>query len=62
MRPDLSQPALRQRLAAHESAVGGFHLVEGQAQVALAEGSQRLLALLAIRDRPVKLLLLAGTL
>jgi DNA-binding SARP family transcriptional activator len=41
---------------------GGFHLVEGEAQVALAEGSQRLLAFLAIRDRPVKRLLLAGTL
>ena len=42
--------------------VGGFQLVEGNAQVALAEGSRRLLALLAIRGRPVKRLLVAGTL
>jgi DNA-binding SARP family transcriptional activator len=42
--------------------VGGFQLVEGEAQVALAEGSQRLLALLALRGRPVKRLLVAGTL
>src|SRR5205807_8116541 len=42
--------------------VGGFQLVEGDAQVALAEGSRRLLALLAIRGRPVKRLLVAGTL
>lgn len=42
--------------------VGGFQLVEGDAQVALAEGSQRLLALLALRGRPVKRLLVAGTL
>jgi DNA-binding SARP family transcriptional activator len=42
--------------------VGGFQLVEGDAQVALAEGSQRLLALLALRGRPVKRLLIAGTL
>src|ERR1700730_5105360 len=40
--------------------VGGFQLVEGEAQVALAEGSQRLLALLALRGRPVKRLLVAG--
>ncbi|MDQ6948468.1 MAG: SARP family transcriptional regulator [Actinomycetota bacterium] len=42
--------------------VGGFQLVEGDAHVALAEGSQRLLALLALRGRPVKRLLVAGTL
>jgi SARP family transcriptional regulator, regulator of embCAB operon len=42
--------------------VGGFQLVEGDAQVALAEGSQRLIALLALRGRPVKRLLVAGTL
>jgi SARP family transcriptional regulator, regulator of embCAB operon len=42
--------------------VGGFQLVEGDAHVALAEGSQRLLALLALRGQPVKRLLLAGTL
>jgi DNA-binding SARP family transcriptional activator len=42
--------------------VGGFQLVEGDAQVALAEGSQRLLALLALRGRPVKRVLVAGTL
>jgi DNA-binding SARP family transcriptional activator len=42
--------------------MGGFQLVDGDAQVVLAEGSQRLLALLAIRERPVKRLLVAGTL
>jgi DNA-binding SARP family transcriptional activator len=42
--------------------VGGFQLVEGEAQVALAEGSQRLLALLAVRGRPMKRVLVAGTL
>jgi DNA-binding SARP family transcriptional activator len=42
--------------------VGGFQMVEGGAHVALAEGSQRLLALLALRGRPVKRLLVAGTL
>ncbi|WP_338200114.1 BTAD domain-containing putative transcriptional regulator [Candidatus Nephthysia bennettiae] len=42
--------------------MGGFQLVEGEAQVVLAEGSQRLLALLALRGRPVKRLLVAGTL
>ncbi|MDQ6772351.1 MAG: SARP family transcriptional regulator [Candidatus Dormibacteraeota bacterium] len=42
--------------------MGGFELVEGDAHVALAEGSQRLLAFLAIRGRPVKRLLVAGTL
>ena len=40
----------------------GFQLVEGEAEVALAEGSQRLLAFLAIRERPVNRLLVAGTL
>jgi SARP family transcriptional regulator, regulator of embCAB operon len=42
--------------------VGGFQLVDGDAQVALAEGSQRLLALLALRGRPMKRVLVAGTL
>jgi DNA-binding SARP family transcriptional activator len=42
--------------------VGGFQLVDGDAHIALAEGSQRLLALLALRGRPVKRLLVAGTL
>ena len=42
--------------------VGGFQLVDGEAQVALAEGSQRLLALLALRGRPMKRVLVAGTL
>ena len=42
--------------------VGGFQLVEGEAELALAEGSQRLIALLALRGRPVKRLLVAGTL
>lgn len=42
--------------------VGGFKLVEGDAQVALAQGSQRLLALLALSGRPVKRALVAATL
>src|SRR3979490_2352870 len=42
--------------------LGGFQLVDGEAQVALAEGSQRLLALLAVRGRPMKRVLVAGTL
>ena len=42
--------------------LGGFQLVDGHAQVALAEGSQRLLALLALRRRPMKRVLVAGTL
>jgi SARP family transcriptional regulator, regulator of embCAB operon len=42
--------------------LGGFELVDGDAQVALAEGSQRLLALLALRGRPMKRVLVAGTL
>jgi DNA-binding SARP family transcriptional activator len=42
--------------------LGGFQLVEGDAQVAMAEGSQRLLALLAVRGQPVKRVLVAGTL
>jgi DNA-binding SARP family transcriptional activator len=42
--------------------LGGFQLVDGEAQVALAEGSQRLLALLALRGRPMKRVLVAGTL
>jgi DNA-binding SARP family transcriptional activator len=42
--------------------LGGFQLVDGEAQVALAEGSQRLLALLALRGGPMKRVLVAGTL
>jgi DNA-binding SARP family transcriptional activator len=42
--------------------LGGFELVDGDAQVALAQGSQRLLALLALRGRPMKRVLVAGTL
>jgi SARP family transcriptional regulator, regulator of embCAB operon len=42
--------------------VGGFQLVDGDAQVALAEGSQRLIALLALRGRPMRRVLVAGTL
>src|ERR687884_1343593 len=42
--------------------VGGFQLIEGEAEVALAEGSQRLLAFLALRGRPMKRVLVAATL
>lgn len=42
--------------------LGGFQLVQGDAQVALAEGSQRLLGLLALRGAPMKRVLIAGTL
>jgi SARP family transcriptional regulator, regulator of embCAB operon len=42
--------------------VRGFQFIQGDAQVALAEGSQRLLALLALRGRPVKRVAIAGTL
>jgi DNA-binding SARP family transcriptional activator len=42
--------------------LGGFQLVDAEAQVALAEGSQRLLALLALRGGPIKRVLVAGTL
>src|SRR5205823_4024760 len=42
--------------------LGGFQVVDGGAQVALAEGSQRLLALLALHGRPMRRVLVAGTL
>jgi SARP family transcriptional regulator, regulator of embCAB operon len=44
------------------SLLGGFGLFNGRVDLTLAEGSQRLLALLALRKRPVKRLLAAGTL
>lgn len=44
------------------SLLGGFGLFNGQVDVALAEGSQRLLAFLALRKRPVKRTFAAGTL
>jgi SARP family transcriptional regulator, regulator of embCAB operon len=42
--------------------VRGFQFIDGDAQVALAEGSQRLLALLALHGRPAKRVMVAGTL
>lgn len=42
--------------------MGGFGLFNGRVDVALAEGSQRLLAFLALRRRPVKRVFAAGTL
>lgn len=42
--------------------LGGFRLLEKEAEVALAEGSQRLLAFLALQRRPVRRALVAGTL
>lgn len=44
------------------SLLGGFGLFNGQVDVALAEGSQRLLAFLALRKKPVKRTFAAGTL
>ena len=44
------------------SLLGGFGLFNGQVDVALAEGSQRLLAFLALRKRPVKRTFAAGSL
>src|SRR4051812_18412817 len=44
------------------SLLGGFGLSDGRHDVAVSEGSQRLLAFLAIRRRPVKRVLVAGTL
>jgi DNA-binding SARP family transcriptional activator len=42
--------------------LGGFRLLHGDAQVALSEGSKRLLALLALRPQSVNRGLVAGTL
>ena len=42
--------------------LGGFGLYNGQVDIALAEGSQKLLAFLALRKKPVKRTLAAGTL
>lgn len=44
------------------SLLGGFGLFNGRVDVALAEGSQKLLALLALRRNPVKRTFAAGTL
>jgi SARP family transcriptional regulator, regulator of embCAB operon len=52
----ISQPGLRIAL------LGGFGLFHGDAEVAVAKGSQRLLAYLALRRRPVKRMVVAGTL
>jgi DNA-binding SARP family transcriptional activator/anti-sigma regulatory factor (Ser/Thr protein kinase) len=46
----------------HISLLGGFGLAEGGSDLVVAEGSQRLLAFLALRRRPVKRTLVAGTL
>jgi DNA-binding SARP family transcriptional activator len=42
--------------------IGGFALCEGSQQLAMATSAQRLIALLALRDRPVGRLHVAGTL
>ncbi|HEY8202258.1 MAG TPA: bacterial transcriptional activator domain-containing protein [Actinomycetota bacterium] len=42
--------------------LGGFGLSDGHHDLAISEGSQRLLAFLAIRRRPVRRVLVAGTL
>jgi DNA-binding SARP family transcriptional activator len=44
------------------SVLGGFQLAAGDRAVSLAEGSERLLALLALRGRPVKRVQVAGLL
>lgn len=44
------------------SLLGGFGLFNGRVDVALAEGSQKLLAFLALRRKPVKRTFAAGTL
>ncbi len=44
------------------SLLGGFGLFHGRVDVTLAEGAQRLLALLALRKRPIKRQMAAGTL
>jgi DNA-binding SARP family transcriptional activator len=44
------------------SLLGGFGLFDGRSELIVAEGSQRLLAFLAIRRRPVRRVLVAGTL
>jgi DNA-binding SARP family transcriptional activator len=46
----------------HISLLGGFGLSDGRSDLIVAEGSQRLLAFLALRRRPVKRLLVAATL
>jgi SARP family transcriptional regulator, regulator of embCAB operon len=55
---DVMPPAASCRI----SLLGGFGLSDGQHDVAVSEGSQRLLAFLAVRRRPVKRVLVAGTL
>jgi DNA-binding SARP family transcriptional activator len=44
------------------SLLGGFGLLNGRVDVTLAEGSQRLLAFLALRKKPVKRVFAAGAL
>jgi SARP family transcriptional regulator, regulator of embCAB operon len=44
------------------SLLGGFGLSDGRVDVALAEGPQRLIAFLALRKKPVRRTLAAGTL
>jgi len=44
------------------SLLGGFGLSDGRHDVAVSEGSQRLLAFLAVSRRPVRRVLVAGTL
>ena len=44
------------------SLLGGFGLSDGRVDVAIAEGPQRLLAFLALRRRPVRRMLAAGSL
>jgi SARP family transcriptional regulator, regulator of embCAB operon len=46
----------------HISLLGGFGLSDGQHDLAVSEGSQRLLVFLAVRRHPVKRVLVAGTL
>ncbi len=44
------------------SLLGGFGLSDGRVDVAIAEGPQRLIAFLALRKKPVRRVLAAGTL
>ena len=46
----------------HLSLLGGFELTQGQRVVTLPASAQRLLAMVALHDRPISRLLLAGTL
>jgi DNA-binding SARP family transcriptional activator len=68
MGPDKLEKIETVSLSLHEgtscriSLLGGFGLADGRHDVAVSEGSQRLLAFLAIRRRPVKRVLVAGTL